>query len=188
MFFVSKLSWIFISLFLAGADGPAEGGDRRALLVGCTRYELPSVPELWGPANDIPLWQKTLIEDFGFPEGQVTTLLGWPDDPERRPTIANIARAFEDLIGRAAPGHQVVVVLSGHGAQVPVPADRRFAENPEPDGLDEVFLPADVRSWTPAVSEGRDSRRPVRRLARPAPGRGGPCLDRVRLSRHIPGR
>ncbi len=124
-----------------------------ALLVGCTRYDLPGVVELWGPANDIPLWRKTLVQEFGFSESNIDLLLGWPDEPARRPTRANIARAFERLIDGAGPKGQAVIVLSGHGAEVPVPENNDFRKNPEPDGLDEVFLPADVKSWTPSGVE-----------------------------------
>jgi hypothetical protein len=119
------------------------------LLVGCTKYEMAGVLELWGPANDIPLWQKTLEQGFGFAKDDIKVLLGWPDAPQRRPTRANIALAFEELIDKAGPKVQIVIVLSAHGAQVPVPENNDFRANPEPDGLDEVFLPADVKSWTP---------------------------------------
>jgi hypothetical protein len=116
--------------------------------VGCTEYLLPGIVDLWGPANDIPLWRKTLEQQFGFPGSNIEILLGWPDEPALRPSRSNIARAFEGLIGRAGPKDQIVIVLSGHGAQVPVPEENDFRTNPEPDGLDEVFVPADVRSWT----------------------------------------
>jgi hypothetical protein len=132
---------------------PSHGPSKYAILVGCTKYESSGIPELWGPANDIPLWQKTLEQAFGFSKDHISALVGWPDAPERRPTRANIAHAVEELIGKAGPSDQVVIVLSGHGAQVPVPNDNDFRTNPEPDGLDEVFLPADVKSWVPTGVE-----------------------------------
>ncbi|MFO0959125.1 MAG: caspase family protein [Isosphaeraceae bacterium] len=132
---------------------PGEAGARRALLVGCTKYELAGVPELWGPANDIPLWRKTLVDSFGFGGDDVAVLLGWPEDPSRRPTRSNIAAAFERLIAESRGGDHVVIVLSGHGAQIPVPEENDFKVNPEPDGLDEVFLPADVKAWAGGVVE-----------------------------------
>ena len=61
---------------------------KHALLVGCTKYEKPGIPELWGPANDVPLWRKTLEQQFGFPASNIEVLLGWPDEPDRRPTRA----------------------------------------------------------------------------------------------------
>lgn len=47
----------------------------------------------------------------------------------------------------AKAGDQVVILLSGHGAQQSEknpPPDPRFAEA---DGLDEIFLPADIGAW-----------------------------------------
>jgi hypothetical protein len=40
-----------------------------------------------------------------------------------------------------------VIVLAGHGAQIPAPEAGAAAGHVEVDGLDEVFLPADVKSW-----------------------------------------
>src|SRR5262249_9911713 len=58
---------------------------------------------------------------------------------------------FESLIARAKPESRVVIVLSGHGIQVPIPPSQTNPLDPknyEPDGMDEVFLPADVGDWT----------------------------------------
>ncbi|MDA1013996.1 MAG: caspase family protein [Planctomycetota bacterium] len=60
-----------------------------------------------------------------------------------------MAQAVERLIEQAAAGDQVVVLFSGHGSQVPIRDEQTDAydpANPEPDGLDEVFLPADADS------------------------------------------
>lgn len=137
----------------AWAEDTAIKGDhpvgKHALLVGCTKYQLPGVLELWGPANDVPMWSKVLTEDFGFDEANIRKLVDWPDDPRARPTRENIVREFEGLIAAVGPRDQVVIVLSGHGAQVPIPEGKEDRSNPEPDGMDEVFLPADVKAWTP---------------------------------------
>ena len=122
---------------------------QHALLVGCTIYpNNGAVPELYGPGNDVPAWAEWLTDPkgFGFPPANVTTLLGWPDEPGRRPTRANIAKAFETLASKAKPDDRIFILLSGHGSQVPIPPDQDSFDpkNFEPDGLDEVFLPADV--------------------------------------------
>jgi len=52
------------------------------------------------------------------------------------------------LIQQAAPGVQIVITMSGHGTQLPIPDDQSSALDPrnrELDGLDEAFLPADAR-------------------------------------------
>lgn len=128
-----------------------------ALLVGCTKYpHNPRIPELWGPANDVPAFAKLLHQRFGFPTANIQQLVGWPDDPDQRPTCANITAGFERLISAAAPGVQIVILMSGHGTQLPIPESQASAmdpNNPEYDGLDEVFLPADVKPWTDGQPE-----------------------------------
>ena len=135
----------------AGASGNQTTGSRSyfALLVGCTDYQLSGIPDLWGPANDIPVWAKILVNRFGFPAANVRSLVGWPEDAGKRPTYANITKAVDEIHARSKPGDQVVIVLCGHGSQVPCPKTPKISSPVEADGLDEVFLPADVRSWTP---------------------------------------
>ena len=51
----------------------------------------------------------------------------------------------------AQPGGQVMIYMSGHGTQVPIPEKQTNPldpRNPEPDGKDEIFLPSDVKSWS----------------------------------------
>jgi len=124
---------------------------RYALLVGCTEYRnCDRIPELWGPANDVPMFAELLATVFGFDLQNMTQLTGWPDEESSRPTHDNIVAAFEDLIGKSQPDTQIVILMSGHGTQIPIPEEQQDATdpaNPEPDGMDEVFLPADVRGW-----------------------------------------
>lgn len=131
-----------------------------ALLIGCTEYpnlleergkeEYESSIRLWGPANDVALFRRLLVETFQFPATSVTALVGWPEEPERRPTRTNILRVLEELAGQTSPEDQVVILFAGHGSSQPVPPNRPPDEiNLEPDGLDEIFLPADVRGWSP---------------------------------------
>ena len=143
--------------FAAGPDAPAKAEKeppRLALLVGCTKYpNHPSLRELNGPKNDVRMWGELLTDPkgFAFPDKNVTRLADWPADESKRPTHANIVKGFEALIARAEPDSRVVIVLCGHGIQVPIPesqVDPLDPRNPEPDGLDEVFLPADVGDWT----------------------------------------
>lgn len=134
----------------AFADDPAP--QRHALLVGCTKYPYcKRVKELHGPLNDVPLFSRVLTERFGFEEKNIVRLLGWPEDPAQRPTHQNIVQAFEQLVEKADAGAQIVILMTGHGTQVPIPDTQLNPldpKNPEPDGLDEVFLPADVTKWS----------------------------------------
>ena len=129
----------------------AAAGAKRALLVGCTRYaNLPPASQLEGPANDVVLMRMVLMEHFGFPDQAIMTLseeAGKARGEAFRPTRENIERAFKRLARDAKPGDQVVILLSGHGAQQPEPNPPPDPDNVEPDGLDETFLPADCGSW-----------------------------------------
>ncbi len=127
----------------------AEPPRRYALLIGCTRYPYcPTAPELWGPANDIPTYAALLQSKFDVPEANMRMLLGWPAEPAQRPTHANISAAFEDLIQQVQAGDQVAIMINGHGTQLPALETGHETGQElghELDGLDEAFLPADVR-------------------------------------------
>lgn len=133
-----------VALFTsASADVTSNG---RALLVGCTTYDhLESSLHLQGPANDVAIMQRLLCERFGFPLDRVVMLTETGGRPELRPTRANIEREFKRLGTEAQSGEQIVIFLAGHGTQQPdtIPS----VDDPEPDGLDELFLPADVQAW-----------------------------------------
>jgi hypothetical protein len=126
-------------------DAPlSKAGPRRALLVGVTKYDnLPERCQLSGPANDVGLMRRLLQERYHFPADCIVTLTENEGTPARRPTRANIEREFHRLATASCEGDQVVILMAGHGCQQPesVPPHPEF---PEPDGLDQVFLPADV--------------------------------------------
>ena len=148
------LAWMLPMAALADpGDGPAAPASapapkppgRHALLVGCTRYDsLPATSQLRGPANDVVLMRELLTRRFHFPAERIATLAE-AGPAANRPTRDHIEREFRRLAREAGPGDQVVILLSGHGSQQPDeppnPAD------PEPDGLDEIFLPADIGRW-----------------------------------------
>lgn len=125
----------------------------RVLLIGCTKYPYllkeggkvagSNTVELGGPANDVELFAKTLQDVFAIPAARMTKLAGWPDDESARPTKANIVRALQNLERAAQKGEWVVIYLAGHGSQQP---SSSLSLDDEPDGLDEIFLPADVRT------------------------------------------
>jgi hypothetical protein len=113
-----------------------------ALLVGCTRYpRLRPSYQLQGPGNDVVLLGQVLRNRFQFPASHIVTLAEAQGE-QQQPTRAHIQGELEKLAGCVHAGDQVVILLAGHGSQQPdqAPLD-------EPDGLDEVFLPADVGHW-----------------------------------------
>lgn len=124
----------------------------RVLLVGCTEYPYlkkeggkvagSNTIELSGPVNDVNLFAKTLEEVFAVPASRMTKLAGWPAEESARPTKSNIVQALQELERAAQKGEWIVVYMAGHGSQQP---SSNESLSDEPDGLDEVFLPADVR-------------------------------------------
>ncbi len=109
--------------------------DIRALLVGVSDYDDDTgIPDLRGPANDV-----NLLSDVLQMRG-ATDILILTDgiDGSRRPTLASIEDGFAEISSRAMPGDLVYVHLSGHGTR------QHDLEGDETDGLDEVFLPANV--------------------------------------------
>jgi hypothetical protein len=123
--------------------GPGQP-DRRALLVGVTRYDhLPEHLHLTGPGNDVRAVRQLLQSQYHFSADHIITLAE-DAGADHRPTRANIERAFRRLADEARSGDQVVVLLAGHGDRQPE-SDPPHPLYPEPDGIDEIFLPADVR-------------------------------------------
>ena len=118
------------------------------LLVGCTKYSNHDGWHLEGPANDVHLLRRVLIDHFGFEPVNIKTLVD-EIDAEHNPTKANIRREFENLADQVHDKDQIVVLLAGHGSQQPEqdstdPSDHKL------DGLDEIFLPADAGEWDEA--------------------------------------
>jgi hypothetical protein len=136
--------------FGGNADGPV--GRKFALLVGVTRYpNLSAELQLEGPANDVALLRRLLLERFQFLQEDIfalTETAGAAGPPDRE----TIRLQIEELAGKIRAGDHFVLLLSGHGTQVP---DQSPAspEDPEADRLDEAFLPRDVKLWRHGASE-----------------------------------
>jgi hypothetical protein len=126
---------------------PAQREGRYALLVGVTKY--PNLPERYaldGPGNDVVVLRKLLEERFRFPADNIVTLAEASGNDERRPTWRNIKREIDTLAQKVKSGDQVVLLLSGHGTQVPHKGTLS-PNDPVPEGMDNVFLPADIGRW-----------------------------------------
>lgn len=132
-------------------QGPGAAGTW-ALLVGVGAVaSLPPRLRLQGPRNDVHLMRQTLLARGVLPERIQLLTDGMPEAAaDTRPTHRGVTQAMDKLLQRVRPGEHVVLHLAGHGAQVPQRAGARW---PEPDGLDEVFLLADVQPWR--TDEGR---------------------------------
>lgn len=118
---------------------------RLALLIGCSRYPaLPANLQLQGPGNDVAITAELLrSERFGIDPRDLIALVSGAGDINE-PTAGNIVAAFEGLCAQAGPGDDIFILMAGHGCQVP---NRNPESDPEPDGLDEAFVPADISRW-----------------------------------------
>ncbi|MEL7272123.1 MAG: caspase family protein [Pseudomonadota bacterium] len=119
-----------------------------ALLVAVSDY--PNLDEkfaLTGPKNDAKLVRNYLTgNSFApFKAGNIITLADGVEGA-KAPTLAAIREGFKALEAKAQPGDFIYLHFSGHGSQAP-------ALNPdeELDGLDELFLPADIGPWNDTV-------------------------------------
>jgi len=138
-----SMAGVFSSSQLLGE----ERGQRRALLIGCTRYDfLRDSQQLYGPANDVELVYDMLTQRFGFPEDNITVLAEERGE-KHRPLKAHIQREFEQLIEVAEPGDQVWIHLSGHGTQL-LDDGENTNDPDQKDGFDEAFCAADTRAIT----------------------------------------
>jgi hypothetical protein len=119
--------------------------DRRfALLVGCSKYEhLSEAEQLRGPTNDVALMKSLLVKQFGMAEANIQALTQEAGEGACKPIKENIAREFRRITQQLREGDYFVFYFSGHGCQQ-LDDDFDPQVDPEPDGLDEVLLPADV--------------------------------------------
>ncbi|MDP3958976.1 MAG: caspase family protein [Pseudorhodobacter sp.] len=116
--------------------------ETRALLVGVSHYdESIGLTSLRGPANDVTLLREVLVAR-GVDD---VVVLADGIGASTLPTHAAILSAMADLARKSGPGDLAIITLSGHGT-------RQVDDNgDETDGLDEVFLPADVRRAEPGA-------------------------------------
>ncbi|MEO0601142.1 MAG: caspase family protein [Myxococcota bacterium] len=136
-------------------DASLEGepGSRKlALLVGVGNYAATlddrSV-DLDAPPADVAAVQALLVDGYGFPAGNVCTLI---DDEA---TLDAHAAAWSQHLGRAAPGDTVVYFFAGHGTQV----DDGDGPTDEADGFDEglVFHDSFTDGRTELVDDALDA-------------------------------
>lgn len=124
---------------------PAFASQRYALLVGVSSY--PSLREslqLIGPQNDVDLMRGVLMQR-GFTAQNIRVLADKVRGAHGEPTRAAIMNELKALAGKAGKGDFVLLFFAGHGSQQP--ARNIGPGNPEPDGLDEIFLPRDIGKW-----------------------------------------
>lgn len=114
---------------------------QRALLVGVADYpSLPPALQLDGPVHDAEI-VSAILQQRGFKQDDIRTLL--TADGHESPTKKNILAALEDAVQNAQTDDFYYLHFAGHGSRQPAKA----TDNSEADGLDEIFLPTDVKRW-----------------------------------------
>lgn len=131
--------------------------EKYAVIVGVWDYTHPdnNQYDLRGPENDALTILK-LAQGAGFKSKNIVVLtdksrnIDWAYSGKViTPTRKNIMLSMEALAKKVKPGDYVLLYFAGHGSQQPV-----SKTNPDPselDGLDEIFLPADIGKWDETI-------------------------------------
>ena len=138
----SNMSWSLPAF----AQDQALDRTNHALVVAVSDYpHLPPSANLIGPKNDAELVYEFLTSraPVTFAEENVTVLAEDGVGGAASPTRAAIRSALDGLAEKVKSGDFVYLQFSGHGTQQPA-----MDPSLEPDGLDEIFLPADTQMWT----------------------------------------
>ncbi|MCA1843298.1 MAG: caspase family protein, partial [Actinobacteria bacterium] len=111
------------SLVAPGAAhaGPAPNAPRRALIIGVSNYEPPTVPTV-GSANDARDMHDVLVRD-GWPESSIRVLI------DGDATMANIRDGIEWLVSNSSPNSFSIFHYSGHTKQIESGYDDGDAED-----------------------------------------------------------
>lgn len=143
--FITKQLVFLVTLICASSiANVVYAAEKYALLVGVSNYSsLPESRQLLGAKNDVLLMQKVLSH-VGFSPTRIS-LLADKVDGASAPTRETILAALNQLRDKSTRGDFVYLHFSGHGSQQPISA--QFARTQETDGLDEIFLPADIGRW-----------------------------------------
>jgi hypothetical protein len=129
------LNWLLACLMLSMFFATTARAEVRALLIGVSDYaEETGIHDLKGPRNDV-LLMRDVLRKRGVDD--ILVLADGVDDAAR-PKLAAIEAAFAAITRRAQRGDLVYLHMSGHGTR------QHDLNGDEADGLDEVFLPADV--------------------------------------------
>ncbi|MFT5716461.1 MAG: hypothetical protein ACI9T7_000637 [Oleiphilaceae bacterium] len=113
-----------------------------AVVVGVSEYpSLDKELNLTGPKYDV-LRVNAMLFQQGLKEENIRLLADGIENG-LLPTKANIVEAITSLEGKLLKGDFVYLHFSGHGSQQPA-----VQGNDVTDGLDEIFLPRDIGTWS----------------------------------------
>lgn len=123
---------------VVGGPPPNMTGRKFALLVGCN-YTGSSCP-LKGCINDVHSWYDVLTSVYNFEPEDILMLTDDQNDPQKKPTLANMKTGLRWLVSGAQPGDVLFWQFSGHGTQ------QTSQTQTEEDGKDEALCPCDYKN------------------------------------------
>ena len=106
-----------------------------AVVIGIADYQ-GTAGDLWHPDEDAKEMSKALINNYGFPKGQIKTLLN------RKATAGAILNAIDWLAEKENATSTVVFFFSGHGYRAP--DGEGWDADLESDGYDEMIVTYDL--------------------------------------------
>jgi hypothetical protein len=137
---------VFAAVGLVALSATSAARENYAVLVGVNNYtNLDRQYQLQGPVNDVAL-MRSVLRTRGFAEDNILILadgIGGAQVPTRHGIMQAIAMVTE----RAKRGDFVYLHFSGHGSQQPEDVTRTDRSH-KPDGMNEIFLPRDIGTWT----------------------------------------
>jgi hypothetical protein len=141
-----RLLFLTIAITIAPLTVEAKN---QALLIGISNYQLPAIPKLKAPKNDVALmWD--LLRDHDFLAEDIDVLADEIDPDHKqlirhgRPTAENILRELDALAARAQKDDLIVVYYSGHGSYIRQEAPK-VGETIEQSGFNQVLLAIDAK-------------------------------------------
>ncbi len=109
---------------------------RFAVLIGCNYVGTRN--ELYGCQNDIIKYKPILINNYGYLEENIISLMDAPGF--EYPTFNNIIKSMNWLIEKSLGADELTFYYSGHGTNL------RDGSKDEPDRMDECVVPLDFNS------------------------------------------
>lgn len=138
-----------------GCSASALAATGHALIVGVSRYPgLDEQMQLEGPKYDSEMVANYLRKQRArlFRPDNIKVLADGVAGAQT-PTRANIESGMAAIASKASAGDFVYLHFSGHGSQQPA----RAGDLTEPDGRDELFLPADIGAWDDSVGKVKNA-------------------------------
>jgi hypothetical protein len=119
-------------------SGEAPSPEKRALLVGISKYDRGNASDWWNLdcETDLNVLKEVLVQHYGFEPGKIRVL-----HTAAETTHQAIVEAFRaHLVAQSPPNAVIYFHFSGHGSRTPDPARRKLS------GFHQCLVPSDYAS------------------------------------------